>query len=107
MQINDYAIIPDTIFMAEQPKICLMDSLDYEIPPDFKRLFDTALYSINNDLLRDVINTYAKLDVQYEQLKIIKPQFEIPLPPLQLAVRTRTTTRQHGVGIATNPVCLI
>ncbi|KAL1400979.1 hypothetical protein pipiens_006988 [Culex pipiens pipiens] len=86
LEINDYAIIPDTIFMAEQPKICLMDSLDYEIPPDFKRLFDTALYSINNDLLRDVINTYAKLDVQYEQLKIIKPQFEIPLPPLQLAV---------------------
>lgn len=87
MQINDYAIIPDTIYLAEQPKICLMDSLDYDIPADFKKLFDMALYSINNDLLRDVINTYEKLDVQYEPLKIIKPQFEIPLPPLQLAVR--------------------
>lgn len=65
-----------------------MDSLDYDIPADFKKLFDMGLYSINNDLLRDVINTYEKLDVQYEPLKIIKPQFEIPLPPLQLAVRT-------------------
>ncbi|XP_053696401.1 intraflagellar transport protein 52 homolog [Sabethes cyaneus] len=86
LEINDYAVIPDTIFLSEQPKICLMDSLDYDIPADFKKLFDMTLYSINNDLLRDVINTYGKLDVQYETLKIIKPQFEIPLPPLQLAV---------------------
>ncbi|EAT45586.1 AAEL003132-PA [Aedes aegypti] len=86
LEINDYAIIPDTIYLAEQPKICLMDSLDYDIPADFKKLFDMGLHSINNDLLRDVINTYEKLDVQYEPLKIIKPQFEIPLPPLQLAV---------------------
>ncbi|XP_055548271.1 intraflagellar transport protein 52 homolog isoform X2 [Wyeomyia smithii] len=86
LEINDYAVIPDTIFLSEQPKLCLMDSLDYDIPADFKKLFDMTLYSINNDLLRDVINTYGKLDVQYETLKIIKPQFEIPLPPLQLAV---------------------
>uniref|UniRef100_A0A182IQ74 Uncharacterized protein n=2 Tax=Anopheles atroparvus TaxID=41427 RepID=A0A182IQ74_ANOAO len=86
LEINDYAVIPDTIYLAEQPKICLMDSLDYDIPADFKKLFDMSLYSINNDLLRDVISTYEKLDVQYEPLKIIKPQFEIPLPPLQLAV---------------------
>ncbi|XP_041775642.1 intraflagellar transport protein 52 homolog isoform X1 [Anopheles merus] len=86
LEINDYAVIPDTIYLAEQPKICLMDSLDYDIPADFKKLFDMSLYSINNDLLRDVIGTYEKLDVQYEPLKIIKPQFEIPLPPLQLAV---------------------
>uniref|UniRef100_A0A8W7JBN4 Intraflagellar transport 52 n=1 Tax=Anopheles albimanus TaxID=7167 RepID=A0A8W7JBN4_ANOAL len=86
LEINDYAVIPDTIYLADQPKICLMDSLDYDIPADFKKLFDMSLYSISNDLLRDVISTYEKLDVQYEPLKIIKPQFEIPLPPLQLAV---------------------
>lgn len=44
------------------------------------------LNSLNNDLLRDVIDTYQQLDVKYEPLKIIKPQFEIPLPALQLAV---------------------
>jgi intraflagellar transport protein 52 len=52
-------------------------------------MFDTHLYSINNNLLRDVIDTYEKLNVLYEPLKIIKPQFEIPLPQLQLAVRER------------------
>lgn len=85
MQIQDYAIVPDTIYLAEQPKICIMETLDYDIPVDFKKMFDISLYSINNNLLRDVINTYEKLNVQYEPLKIIKPQFEIPYY-LQLAV---------------------
>lgn len=49
-------------------------------------MFDIHLHSINTNLLRDVIKIYDKLGVQYEPLKIIKPQFEIPLPPLQLAV---------------------
>lgn len=75
-----------------------MDSLDYDIPADFKKLFDMSLYSINNDLLRDVIGTYEKLDVQYEPLKIIKPQFEIPLPPLQLAVSTERGCRLTFAG---------
>lgn len=45
-----------------------------------------TLYSINNDRLHEVIATYKKLDIDYEPLKIIKPQFELPLPPTQLAV---------------------
>ena len=63
-----------------------MESFDYEIPADFKKLFDMSLYSINNDLLREVIATYEKLGLEYEPLKIIKPNFEIPLPPNNLAV---------------------
>lgn len=86
IEIYDYTIIPDTIYLAEQPKICLVESLDCDIPSDFKQMFDMSLHSINNNLLRDVIGAYEKLDVKYEPLKIIKPQFEIPLPPLQLAV---------------------
>ena len=68
------------------PKICLLESFDYEIPADFKKLFDMSLFSINNDLLREVISTYEKLGLDYEPLKIIKPNFEIPLPPNNLAV---------------------
>lgn len=86
LQINDYTIIPDTIYLAEQPKACLVESIDCDIPADFKKMFDIHLHSINTNLLRDVIKVYDKLGVQYEPLKIIKPQFEIPLPPLQLAV---------------------
>lgn len=84
-QIQDYTTIPDIIYLADQPKICLVESFDCDIPADFKKLFDMALYSINNDRLHEVIGMYQKLNIDYEPLKIIKPQFEIPLPPTQLA----------------------
>lgn len=86
IEIYDYSTVPDTIYLAEQPKICLVESIDCDIPTDFRKMFDMSLHSINNNLMRDVIGAYEKLDVKYEPLKIIKPQFEIPLPPLQLAV---------------------
>lgn len=86
IDLNDNTLIPDTVFMAEQPKICLPESMDFDIPVDFKDMFDMRLHSINNDLLPDVIACYDQVNVKYEPLKLIKPQFEIPLPPLQLAV---------------------
>lgn len=86
VEINEFTIIPDTMYMSEQPKACLVESIDCDIPADFKKMFDMHLHSINTNLLKDVIAAYEKLGVQYEPLKIIKPQFEIPLPPLQLAV---------------------
>lgn len=86
LEINDNNLIPDTIFMAEQPKVCLPESIEFDIPVDFKDMFDIRLHSINNDLLPEVVGCYKHLDVKYEPLKLIKPQFEIPLPSLQLAV---------------------
>lgn len=86
IDVNDNKLIPDTIFMAEQPKLCLPESMDCDIPADFKDMFDMRLHSVNNDLLPEVIACYDQLSVKYEPLKLIKPQFEIPLPPLQLAV---------------------
>lgn len=86
VDVNDNKLIPDTIFMAEQPKLCLPESMDCDIPDDFKDMFDMRLHSVNNDLLPEVIDCYDQVNVKYEQLKLIKPQFEIPLPPLQLAV---------------------
>lgn len=86
VEIQDYTTVPDIIYLAEQPKICLVESFDCDIPADFKKLFNMQLYSINNDRLHEVIATYKKLSVDFEPLKIIKPQFELPLPPTQLAV---------------------
>lgn len=86
IDLNDNILIPDTVFMAEQPKICLPESIDFDLPADFKDMFDMRLHSINNDLLPEVISCYEQLNIKYEPLKLIKPQFEIPLPPLQLAV---------------------
>lgn len=86
IDIYDSQIAPDTVYLAEQPKICLVEAIDCDIPADFKKMFDLNLNALNNNYLRDVIATYEKVNVQYEPLKIIKPQFEIPLPPLQLAI---------------------
>lgn len=86
IDIFDNQVAPDTIYLAEQPKICLVEAIDCDIPADFKKMFDLNLNALTNNHLRDVMATYEKINVQYEPLKIIKPQFEIPLPPLQLAV---------------------
>ncbi|KAG5683608.1 hypothetical protein PVAND_012881 [Polypedilum vanderplanki] len=86
VEIHDFTTIPDVGWMSEQPKICLVESFDCDIPADFKKLFDMTLYSINNDRLHEVVEMYEKLFIEYEPLKIIKPQFELPLPPTQLAV---------------------
>lgn len=88
IDLNDNAVIPDTVYMADQLKICLPESVEFDIPADFKDMFDTRLHSINNDLLPDVIACYEQVNVKYEPLKLIKPQFEIPLPSLQLAVNS-------------------
>lgn len=86
LQLNDNKTFTDIGFVADIPKACLIDSIGSEIPADFKKMFDMTLCSLSNRLLKDVINTYQQLNVKYEPLKIIKPQFEIPLPSLQLAV---------------------
>ncbi|XP_061397841.1 intraflagellar transport protein 52 homolog [Musca vetustissima] len=85
VELNDNKTFTDIGFIADLPKACLIDSIGSEIPADFKKMFDMSLCSLSNRLLKDVINTYQQLNVKYEPLKIIKPQFEIPLPPLQLA----------------------
>lgn len=86
IDIYDNQVAPDTVYLAEQPKICLVEAIDCDPPADFKKIFDLNLNALNNNHLSTVMATYEKLNVQYEPLKIIKPQFEIPLPPLSLAV---------------------
>lgn len=79
-------LVPDTTNLAEQPKMSLLESVDCDIPADFKKMFNMRLHSISNDLVPLMMALHRQLNVQYEPLKIIKPQFEIPLPALQLAV---------------------
>lgn len=85
-EINENKLVPDTILLAEQSKMCLLESLDCNIPDDFKKMYEMKLFSINNDQFYTVVSLYNQLETKFEPLKIIKPQFEIPLPPLRLAV---------------------
>jgi hypothetical protein len=55
------------------------------------RLIDHKLYSLNSNLLPDVLTAYDELGVKKGPLKLIQPQFETPLPPLKVAVRKTPT----------------
>ena len=83
-ELSDYSMIPDTCRLADQLRVCLQES--DEIPPDYTRLFDTKLFSISTSLVPSAIKAYEQLGVKHEPLRLITPQFETPLPPLQAAV---------------------
>lgn len=83
-EVADYTMIPDTSRMANIPRVCLQES--EEIPPDYTRLFNSRLFSISTIAVPRSINSCKELGVKHEPLRLITPQFETPLPPLQAAV---------------------
>ncbi len=84
IKINDYIYIPNIISISDKVKSCLDEAK--EPPTNFNDLFDMNMFKIDNDLVPESIALYDKLHVKHEILGIIPPQFETPLPPLQLAV---------------------
>lgn len=44
------------------------------------------MYSINMDIVPLVLEAYKELNLKHEPLRLITPEFETPLPPLQPAV---------------------
>ncbi len=57
------------------------------MPRDFTALFDRTLYGLDTSVIPDAVRAFEQLHVKHEPLKLIAPQFETPLPPLQPAVR--------------------
>ena len=84
IKLNDYIYIPNIIALSDKVKSCLDEAK--EPPSNFNDLFDMNMFKIDNDLVPESIELYDKLHVKHEILGIIPPQFETPLPPLQLAV---------------------
>ena len=76
--------IPNIISISDKVKSCLDEAK--EPPANFNELYDMNMFKIDNDLVPEAIDLYDKLHVKHEILGIIPPQFETPLPPLQLAV---------------------
>jgi len=76
--------LPDVASLAERLRGCLQEP--DPIPSDFLRMFDTSLYGFSSNHLPDVAKLYKEMEVQLETLKLIPPQFVVPLPPLQPAV---------------------
>merc|ERR1712199_117494 len=56
------------------------------LPRDFTQLFDESLFKFDTDLIPEAVKLHEQLGVKHEQLTLIPPQFETPMPALQPAV---------------------
>lgn len=83
-EILDYTPVPDIEHLAEQPISCLQEG--EPVPLDFTRLFSKELFELDNKVLIEVHKALEQMQMQREPLRLIKPQFETPLPSLQPAV---------------------
>jgi intraflagellar transport protein 52 len=83
-EISDYYTVPDIELLSEQPFSSLEES--EELPSDYVKLFSKTINHLSNSELPKVLKAYEELQMDHEPLKLIKPQFETPLPPLQPAV---------------------
>lgn len=75
--------VADIAELAESLKPCLQDSGDISRNPS--SLFSRRLFSINFDIVPEAISLYKKLNLKYEPLTLIKPNFETPMLGLQPA----------------------
>ena len=83
-ECEKYIYTPNVVSLSEKLKSCLEDIK--EPPKHFNELFDISLFKIDNNLVPEAFALYETLNVKQESIGIIPPQFETPLPPLQLAV---------------------
>ncbi|XP_022102569.1 intraflagellar transport protein 52 homolog isoform X2 [Acanthaster planci] len=83
-EVSDYNMLPDTAKLAENLRCCLQEHDD--TPKDINSLFRSKLYTLDTTTVPKVIRSYELLGVKHEQLSLIQPQFETPLPSLQPAV---------------------
>ncbi len=130
-EISDYNMIPDTSKLSDSVRVCLqvlstdiyfrLRSMSMtiaflfqesdEIPADYTRLFEQRLFSFSTQLLPSAVKSYDTLGVKHEQLRLITPQFETPLPPLAAAVFPPTfrelTNPQVSISIASLSVNIL
>lgn len=87
IQLLDYVMAPDTTIMADNVRGCLQESTDDSLMySDYTHLFNQKLYSLNMKCVPKVLEAYETLKIKHESLRLIPPQFNSPLPPLQPAV---------------------
>lgn len=82
--INDYHMVPDLDVLCNNPMLFLEES--EEIPSDYTNLFSKEIKKISNKTLTQISKTYDEFQLEKRPLKVIKPNFETPLPSLQPAV---------------------
>lgn len=78
--MNEYNHVPDITALADRLRSCLQEA--EEMPKDFTTLFSQNLYKFDTDLVPESIDLFKTLSVKHEQLTLIPPQFETPMPQL-------------------------
>lgn len=82
---------PDITVLAENVRGCLQESTDDNfIYSDYIHFFNQKLYSLNMKCVPKVLEAFETLKIKHESLRLIPPQFNSPLPPLQPAVSNLT-----------------
>ncbi|KAK4029248.1 hypothetical protein OUZ56_022254 [Daphnia magna] len=84
LDIAEYATVPNVMQLSQHPRVCLTES--EEVPQDWTTLFQTKLFNLDTNLVPKILESYQQVGVKHETLKLIPPQFETPLPGLQVAV---------------------
>ncbi|XKL65664.1 hypothetical protein PGB90_009084 [Kerria lacca] len=86
-ELSDYVMAPDITVLAENVRGCLQESTDDNfIYSDYIHFFNQKLYSLNMKCVPKVLEAFETLKIKHESLRLIPPQFNSPLPPLQPAV---------------------
>lgn len=70
--MSDYTRLPDTQALSERLRSCMQES--EELPKDFTRLFDDALFKFDTSLIPEAVSLHRELGVKYEPLTLIPPQ---------------------------------
>ena len=81
--IHEYTDAPDIQTLANNLKICL--ERPSQLPQDFMSLYDGKQFGFDFSTVPEVIGLYTRLKVDHKPLTLIAPEFERPVPPLQLA----------------------
>eukprot|EP01138_Halocafeteria_seosinensis_P014870 gb/GECG01015180.1/.p1 GENE.gb/GECG01015180.1/~~gb/GECG01015180.1/.p1 ORF type:complete len:532 (+),score=81.32 gb/GECG01015180.1/:1-1596(+) len=95
--ISEHNLLPDTASLAERLRPCLQES--EELPQNFAKLFDNSVFEFSPKFVPEAIKLYEQLGVTHEPLKLITPQFETPLPPMQPAVFPPTLREPPGPAL--------
>jgi len=85
-EVPEYVSVPDTTALSDRLKSTLQEGDNDVGQDDIQSMFyDSNLYKLDNLLFAEISQVYEKLHIPINQLSLIKPNFETPLPALKPA----------------------
>mgnify|MGYP003328098611 CR=1 FL=1 len=104
-QFNDYNQVPSIEALSQEPKGVLQSGENSAVSSSvsakelMERTANLELHSIDTSLLIKAHEFHDKFQIKKENLSLIPPNFECPLPPLQAAVFPAIFDENHGPSL--------